>query len=270
MRRAFVIVIGAAAVAACASLSGLSGAPDDAGAGEAAATDAPIDAADATQGDAGDASGEGGCTHTFCDDFDHAKFFTDGWSSFQNFGNDAGVGSLDTAIVKSPPNSALLMVAANPPVCTFSQLVKVIPGSWKHVSLGFDIRIGDAIGNAPASTKSVGALQIANTCSVVFGPWGSNPNVVQQDDPSGNPNKVYFFNGGIAAGSWGSVVVDFRVDTPPYARISTSAGGNLEIDALAAKCNVKGEVKIQLGPHCSDGFAAPFQTRFDNVTIDVE
>ena len=202
----------------------------------------------------------------FCSDFDKTTTLTEGWSRFRSFG-DGGVGTLDLLKPSSPPRAALLEVVPNGAPCTFAQLERVLPGTFGAATLSFDTHVD----LAPEDSPVLAALEIAEKCSIVIGPYGNDPRLRRQDDPQGVSGAQWALARTVRRAEYERVTITLAVDgRTPAIRALFGSEVVLEQPTVPATCNVKGNVYVIVGPHCIVSTPRRIGARFDNVTATAE
>lgn len=205
----------------------------------------------------------------FCADFDEGTAATAGWTGIDDKGS-AGTIAVDDQLSASPPASARITMAANPPDCSYERLHHSIEGPFTQGYMSYEVRLGDASGAAPDAIISELGLDLpGGEDYLIYVRAGATAAEVieQHTDPSGSSTQSSHSFGLLPVGSWSTLRLDLDLTAAPQFTFSVDGDRAIEASIFVPLPAATG-LRPALGLGCVSSSSGAIELHYDDVAID--
>ena len=204
--------------------------------------------------------------HTFCDDFDRATPVSTGWDELVNTG---GTISIVTGTSVSGPKS--LLVAMPTAAVGVANLRKTFPRTATHARISFDLSYATANGGiAELDLVQLQWLELPAPCTN-FGYYlvrdSTGPLIMQETYTGcgGNVNTPLAFGAGFH-----HVDMEVWFGLPAAARVTVQIDGAMVFDTMPIREIPASTLLLDFGVPSQRDIIAPWEVRYDDLTVDLE
>jgi hypothetical protein len=275
------LVVGASA--ACSLMVDLDGLTGDAGAVDAATTDASVDGTvsdaplplvDSSAIDAGPDAFDAGpfcmrVKHDFCTDFDQSPNVAAGWDAIYPYPGDAGNAELDLTAFTSPPASALVRCFAQPLnrgfILETNMLQKAVTAAHFSIDARLDTDTSGGVLIPLALSFTSAGLPEYEVSLIVRG--ADKVDIEQHSNVADGGYDSTRLSVGVKMGTWAHFDGDIVFTTPAHAIVRVD--GVQAVDQPLEAYAHSGALNVQAGMVYTT-LQSETRAHIDNVAIDVE